>query len=176
MAIYAIGDVQGCYDEFMELLDFIRFNPGADTLWLTGDIVNRGPKSLEVMRFVKGLGEQAVTVLGNHDLHLLAIATGHSKLRKDDTLKEILKAHDSEDLLTWLRHRPLVHHDANLGIYMLHAGLPPQWTIEQTQQCAGEVEEVLRGDRFDKYFENMYGNKPVRWKPSLKGWERIGTF
>ena len=173
MAIYAIGDVQGCYDEFMELLDFIRFNPGADTLWLTGDIVNRGPKSLEVMRFVKGLGEQAVTVLGNHDLHLLAIATGHSKLRKDDTLKEILKAHDSEDLLTWLRHRPLVHHDANLGIYMLHAGLPPQWTIEQTQQCAGEVEEVLRGDRFDKYFENMYGNKPVRWKPSLKGWDRM---
>jgi bis(5'-nucleosyl)-tetraphosphatase (symmetrical) len=173
MAIYAIGDVQGCYDELMALLGLIRFDPAADTLWFTGDIVNRGPKSLSVLRFVKELGEGAVTVLGNHDLHLLAIASGHSKLRKDDTLKEILKADDSEELLTWLRNRPLLHHDANLGIYMLHAGLPPQWTVEQTLQCAKEVENILRGDRFEKYFENMYGNKPVRWKPSLTGWDRL---
>ena len=173
MAIYAIGDVQGCYDELMDLLEFIRFDPGVDTLWLTGDIVNRGPKSLAVLRFVKNLGDKAVSVLGNHDLHLLAIASGHSKLRKDDTLKEILKADDNEELLTWLRHRPLIHHDATLGVNLLHAGLPPQWTIEQARQSAREVEEVLRGNRFEKYFENMYGNKPVRWKPSLKGWDRM---
>lgn len=173
MAIYAIGDVQGCYDELMALLDLIRFNPGSDTLWFTGDVVNRGPKSLAVLRLVKSLGERAVTVLGNHDLHLLAIASGHSKLRKDDTLKEVLKSEDSEELLTWLRNRPLLHHDANLGIYLLHAGLPPQWTMEQAAQCAMEVESILRGERHIKYFENMYGNKPVRWKPSLAGWDRM---
>jgi bis(5'-nucleosyl)-tetraphosphatase (symmetrical) len=173
MAIYAIGDVQGCYDELMALLDLIRFDSATDTLWFTGDIVNRGPKSLAVLEFVKGLGDRAVTVLGNHDLHLLAIASGHSKLRKDDTLKEILKADASEELLSWLRHRPLLHHDASLDIYMLHAGLPPQWTIEQARQCAAEVQAMLQGERFEKYFENMYGNKPVRWKPTLKGWDRL---
>jgi bis(5'-nucleosyl)-tetraphosphatase (symmetrical) len=173
MAIYAIGDVQGCYDELMALLDLIRFDSSTDTLWFTGDIVNRGPKSLEVLRFVKDLGEHAVTVLGNHDLHLLAIASGHSKLRKDDTLKDILKADDSEELLSWLRHRPLLHHDAGLDIFLLHAGLPPQWTMEQALQCAGEVETILRSERFEKYFQNMYGNKPVRWKQSLTGWDRL---
>jgi bis(5'-nucleosyl)-tetraphosphatase (symmetrical) len=173
MAIYAIGDVQGCYDELMALLELIRFDSSTDTLWFTGDIVNRGPKSLEVLRFVKDLGARAVTVLGNHDLHLLAIASGHSKLRKDDTLKDILKADDSEELLSWLRHRPLLHHDAGLNIFLLHAGLPPQWTMEQALHCAGEVETVLRGERFEKYFQNMYGNKPVRWKPTLKGWDRL---
>lgn len=173
MAIYAIGDVQGCYDELRALLDLIGFSTNTDTLWFTGDLVNRGPKSLDVLRFVKDLGEKAVTVLGNHDLHLLAIASGHSKLRKDDTLKQILKADDSEELLTWLRHQPLLYHDAGLGMYLLHAGLPPQWTLEQTQQCAMEVENILRSDRHDKYFENMYGNKPVKWKPSLSGWSRM---
>ena len=173
MAIYAIGDVQGCYDELMALLDLIHFNPGVDTLWFTGDIVNRGPKSLEVMRFVKGLDNSAVVVLGNHDLHLLAIACGHSKLRKDDTLKEILKAEDRDDLLNWLRARPLLHFDANLGIHLIHAGVPPQWTISQAQQYAMEVESILRSERFSKYFENMYGNKPVRWKTTLTGWDRM---
>jgi bis(5'-nucleosyl)-tetraphosphatase (symmetrical) len=173
MAIYAIGDVQGCYDELIALLDLIHFDPAADTLWFTGDIVNRGPKSLAVLRFVKGLGERAQTVLGNHDLHLLAIDSGHGKLRKDDTLKEVLKADDREELLAWLRSRPLMHHDPVLGIYMLHAGLPPQWTVEQALQSAMEVENVLRGDRFAKFFENMYGNKPIRWKPSLTGWDRM---
>ncbi len=173
MAIYAIGDVQGCYDELMALLDQIHFNPTTDTLWFTGDIVNRGPQSLAALQFVKSLGERAVTVLGNHDLHLLAIASGHSKLRKDDTLKPILKASDSEELLTWLRHRPLLHYDAAIGVHLLHAGLPPQWTLEQASQCAREVEEVLRGERHGKYFENMYGNKPTRWKPTLTGWDRL---
>lgn len=173
MAIYAIGDVQGCYDELMALLDRIGFNPTADHLWFTGDIVNRGPKSLEVLRFVKSLGDSAVTVLGNHDLHLLAIACGHSKLRKDDTLKEILKADDRDDLLCWLRTRPLMHHDSNLGIHLIHAGLPPQWTASQAGEYAAEVESILRSERYGKYFENMYGNKPTRWKSSLSGWDRM---
>lgn len=173
MATYAIGDVQGCYGELMALLDLIRFCPRTDTLWFTGDLVNRGPNSLAVLRYVKSLGERAVTVLGNHDLHLLAIYSGHSKLRKDDTLSEILNAEDCDELLTWLRHRPMLYRDAGLDISLLHAGLPPQWTMEQAQQCAIEVESILRGDRHSKYFENMYGNKPGRWKPSLTGWDRM---
>lgn len=173
MALYAIGDVQGCYEELMLLLEQIRFDPADDRLWFTGDIVNRGPKSLEVLRFVRSLGDQAVTVLGNHDLHLLAIACGHSKLRKDDTLRDILKAPDRDDLLRWLRYRPLLHHDSSLGMDLIHAGLPPQWTVTQAREYAQEVESVLRSERFGKYFENMYGNKPVRWKASLTGWERF---
>jgi bis(5'-nucleosyl)-tetraphosphatase (symmetrical) len=173
MALYAIGDVQGCYDELMTLLEVIQFNAATDTLWFTGDIVNRGPKSLEMLRFVKGLGEKAVTVLGNHDLHLLAVACGHSKLRKDDTLKSILTADDRDELLLWLRTRPVLHRDADLGIYLLHAGLPPQWTMEQVEQHAMELEDMLRGVRYEKYFQNMYGNKPARWKSSLSGWDRL---
>jgi len=173
MAIYAIGDVQGCYDELMALLEQIHFNPAADRLWFTGDLVNRGPKSLDVLRFVMNLGDKAVTVLGNHDLHLLAISCGHSKLRKDDTLKDILKASDRDDLLQWLRFRPLLYHAPELEMYLVHAGLPPQWTVTQAQEYSWEVENVLRSERVDKYFENMYGNKPGRWKPTLTGWDRM---
>lgn len=173
MAIFAIGDVQGCFDELQALLELVNFRSGEDMLWFTGDLVNRGPQSLQVLRYVKNLGDSAVTVLGNHDLHLLAVAYSQAKLRKDDSLNDILQAHDREDLLTWLRHRPLLHSDARLGAYLIHAGLPPQWDIEQAKQYALEVESVLRGDEFVEYLSTMYGNKPSRWKTSLSGWSRI---
>ncbi len=174
MAIYAIGDIQGCFDELQRLLEKIRFEPGCDTLWFTGDLVNRGPKSLETLRFIKQLGKHAIAVLGNHDLHLLAIDAGYSKLRKNsDTLAPILVASDREELLEWLRYRPLLHFDAELNTAMLHAGLPPQWDIIQAQQHATEVETVLRGKKWKKFFKHMYGNRPDCWNEKLQGWDRL---
>ncbi|MGH8400013.1 MAG: symmetrical bis(5'-nucleosyl)-tetraphosphatase [Gammaproteobacteria bacterium] len=173
MAIFAIGDVQGCYDDLRRLLDRLDFNPAEDRLWLTGDLVNRGPKSLETLRFVKGLGERAVCVLGNHDLHLLALAAGHAKSRSTDTLDEILAAQDRDDLLAWLRTRPLLHHDAALGYTLVHAGLPPQWTLETAQACAHELETVLRGPETSGFFAAMYGDQPDRWAADLTGMERL---
>src|SRR5262245_16232756 len=130
MAIYAIGDIQGCGDEFEALLGQLRFDPARDRLWLTGDLVNRGPRSLDVLRFVKRLGTAAITVLGNHDLHLLAAAlTPRERLKPQDTLGEIFAAPDRDELLRWLRSLPLLHHDATLGCTMVHAGLPPQWDL-----------------------------------------------
>ncbi len=173
MAIYAIGDVQGCYDELMALLDQIDFDAEKDHLWFTGDLVNRGPKSLDVLRYVKGLAERAITVLGNHDLHLLAVAQGSSELRKDDTLDEVLAAADRDDLLDWLRHCPLLYHNKEWNYTLVHAGLPPQWDLKQAKACARELEDTLRGAEFKPFLDNMYGNKPKRWKPSLMGWERL---
>lgn len=173
MAIYAIGDVQGCFQELTALLEKIQFNFNEDTLWFAGDLVNRGPHSLEVLRFVKQLGDKAVTVLGNHDLHLLAIAHGHSKLRKDDTLKPILNAKDRDQLLSWLRHRPLMHFDKKLNIGLIHAGLPPQWTVKQAQGYSLEVEEALSRKNYKSFFANMYGNQPDLWSNSLSGWDRL---
>jgi bis(5'-nucleosyl)-tetraphosphatase (symmetrical) len=173
MAIYAIGDVQGCFDEMRTLLKEIDFHVGRDQLWFTGDLVNRGPKSLEVMRFVKGLAGDAVTVLGNHDLHLLAVAEGRDRYRYNDTFDDVLNAPDGDELLDWLRHRPLLHHDARLGYTLIHAGLPPQWDLAQAEACAAEVEAVLRGRRYGEYFEHMYGNQPELWSDDLTGWERL---
>lgn len=173
MAIYAIGDVQGCFDELRALLKLIDFQPGHDRLWFTGDLVNRGPKSLQVLRFVKSLASDAVTVLGNHDLHLLAVAEGNDSYRYNDTFDAVLNAPDGDDLLDWLRHRPLLHHDAKLGYTLIHAGLPPQWDLAQAEACAAEVEEVLRGRRYGEYFEHMYGNQPEFWSDDLMGWERL---
>ncbi len=173
MAVYAIGDIQGCFDELQALLALIKFNPAKDQLWFTGDLVNRGPKSLETLRFVKGLGESAVTVLGNHDLHLLAVAYGHGKKLAKDTLKPILKADDGEALIHWLRHRPIMHYDKRLDTMMVHAGLPPQWDLNTAKICARELEAVLRGDDYMAFIANMYGNRPKRWKKSLKGMERL---
>ena len=173
MAVYAIGDIQGCFDELQALLALIKFNPAKDQLWFTGDLVNRGPKSLETLRFVKGLGESAVTVLGNHDLHLLAVASGHGKKLAKDTLKPILKADDGEALIHWLRHRPIMHYDKRLDTMMVHAGLPPQWDLTTAKTCARELEAVLRGDDYMAFIANMYGNRPKRWKKSLKGMERL---
>jgi bis(5'-nucleosyl)-tetraphosphatase (symmetrical) len=146
MAVYAIGDIQGCYQELQGLLALIRFDPQQDRLWFVGDLVNRGPKSLETLRFVRDLGERATTVLGNHDLHLIAAAYGKSLDHDDHTLDAILAAPDRNELIDWLRSRPLLHHDAVLGYTMVHAGLPPQWDLATAQNCAREVETVLRGD------------------------------
>ena len=172
MAVYAIGDVQGCFDELMTLLNNIHFNPENDSLWFAGDLVNRGTQSLEVLRFVKSLGDKAVTVLGNHDLHLLAIYTKIRKTKSAD-LKAILKADDCDELMTWLRHRPLMHHDQKLGYTLVHAGLAPQWDLTLAQQCANELETVLRSDRCFEFLQNMYGDKPSKWNEKLTGWDRL---
>jgi bis(5'-nucleosyl)-tetraphosphatase (symmetrical) len=171
MPIYAIGDVQGCYDELQRLLQLIRFDPTEDRLWFAGDLINRGPESLPVLRFIKGLGERAVCVLGNHDLHLLAVSEGNLRHFRNDTVDEILAAPDREELLEWLRRRPLMHREH--GFNLLHAGLPPQWDIPTALQRAREVEEVLRGPGFHAFCQRMYGNQPDRWDGSLAGMARL---
>jgi bis(5'-nucleosyl)-tetraphosphatase (symmetrical) len=171
MAVYAIGDVQGCFDELQALLELIDFDPLQDRLWFAGDLVNRGPKSLEALRFVRSLN--AVTVLGNHDLHLLASACVPGQRKRKDTLQDIIDAPDASDMLDWLRHRPLLHHDATLGYTLIHAGLPPQWDLETAKACAAEVEQVLRSDDYEAFFAAMYGNRPDLWDPALTGWDRL---
>ncbi|HEX23187.1 MAG TPA: symmetrical bis(5'-nucleosyl)-tetraphosphatase, partial [Chromatiales bacterium] len=173
MAIYAIGDIQGCFDELQALLAMCRFDPAVDRLWFTGDLVNRGPDSLKVLRFVRGLGEGAITVLGNHDLHLLAVAEGLGKLHKPDTLQAILDAPDRDELLHWLRQQPLLYHDADLNAALVHAGLPPQWDLREARAYSVEVETVLRGDDYREFFTHMYGDKPRRWAMGLTGWDRL---
>ena len=176
MAVYAIGDVQGCFDELQALLELIRFDPAEDRLWFAGDLVNRGPKSLQTLRFIRGLGHSAVSVLGNHDLHLIAMSLGHKLSDDDHTLDAILAAPDREELIQWLRQQPLLHHDETLGFTMIHAGLPPQWDLPLAQHCAHEVETVLRSDELPDFIEHMYGNKPRRWKDSLSGWGRPVSY
>jgi bis(5'-nucleosyl)-tetraphosphatase (symmetrical) len=173
MATYAVGDVQGCYDALRRLLDQIRFDPGSDRLWFVGDLVNRGPDSLAVLRFIKALGDRAVVVLGNHDLHLLARAEGQTRNAKKDNLDDILNAPDRDDLLTWLRHRPLMHHDAAKRFTMVHAGLPPQWDLPLALACAHELETALRGPDYRDFLSGMYGNEPAIWSPDLTGTERL---
>lgn len=173
MAIYAIGDIQGCFDELQALLALCHFDPACDRLWLTGDLVNRGPDSLKVLRFVRGLGDAAISVLGNHDLHLLAMAEGLGKSHRSDSLQDILDAPDRDELLAWLRGCPLLHHDAALNVTLIHAGLPPQWRLQQARAYSAEVEAVLRGDNYRELFANMYGNKPKRWTKELAGWDRL---
>lgn len=173
MAVFAVGDIQGCYDELMRILERIDFDPAEDRLWLTGDLVNRGPGSLETLRFVKEMGERAVSVLGNHDLHLLAVAAGTAPLRRSDTLDAVLAAPDREELLDWLRQRPLLHHSAVLGYTLVHAGLPPQWDLGLAAACARELEAVLRGPQYREFFRQMYGDEPRRWNPNLSGMERL---
>lgn len=170
MATYAIGDVQGCFDELQSLLQLIDFNPKKDRLWFAGDLVNRGPKSLDVLRFVKSL-KNPVVVLGNHDLHLLAIANGHPF--KDHFLHDVLVAPDRDPLINWLRRQPLLHYDARKGYAMVHAGLPPQWTLKQAKRYAAEVEQALRGEKYVNFLEHLYGNKPLQWNRNLRGWSRL---
>lgn len=172
MATYAIGDIQGCYDELQQLLEHLDFDETRDQLWFVGDLVNRGPKSLEVLRFVKSLGEAAITVLGNHDLHLLALAYGNPRHKNSSNLNDVLAATDRDELIHWLRHRPLLHRDKSLAFSMVHAGLAPQWSMKTARACAREVEKVLRGDQHIEYFLNMYGNDPKRWNEDLKGMDR----
>lgn len=171
MATYAIGDLQGCHTEFRQLLELLEFNPARDKLWLVGDLVNRGSDSLAVLRLIKSLGDAAMTVLGNHDLHLLSVAAGVSETKRGDTLAEILAAPDREELLFWLRHRPLVHLENNH--LLVHAGLLPQWTVAQTIALAHEAETVLRGENYVDFFQHMYGNTPNCWDESLVGNQKL---
>jgi len=170
---YAIGDVQGCFDDLLRLLEKLDFDPNVDRLWFTGDLVNKGPNSLELLRFVRGLGTAAISVLGNHDLHLLAVAAGAVKIRKKDTISEILDAPDCEELLFWLRHQPVLHHSETLGFTMIHAGLPPQWDLEKAQQCARELETVLQNFGYEDLFLHLHGDGPLNWSEDLEGWERL---
>lgn len=174
MAVFAIGDIQGCYDELLALLKKLKFKADCDTLWFVGDLVNRGPKSLETLRFIKGLGDGSKVVLGNHDFHLLAVAfANQKKLHRKDTLNDILQAKDRDPLLDWLRQQPLIHRDTELGYSMVHAGLHPHWSIEQAQNLAAEVETVLRSDQHTDFYWHMYGNSPDDWHEELTGWDRL---
>ncbi len=174
MAIYAIGDIQGCLRPFQNLLKQINFDPAEDRLWLTGDLVNRGPDSLETLRYVRDLGDSVITVLGNHDLHLLAISSqAQHAARSNDGLNEILQAEDSKDLLDWLRGRPLAHFDEGLNTLLVHAGVDPSWDSKSTLKYAKEVEAMLRSDSSDisseDFFTHMYDDQPDRWSDSLVG-------
>jgi bis(5'-nucleosyl)-tetraphosphatase (symmetrical) len=173
VAVYAIGDIQGCYDPFVKLLDELAFDPAADTLWLSGDLVNRGPKSLKTLRFVKSLGDAAISVLGNHDLHLLALAAGTiDHEQRFSSLDKILRAPDRDELLSWLRHRPLAHYDASLDSLLVHAGTHPDWDVQTTMTHAAEIEAVLQGDKYESLLAYMYGNTPKDWSDNLKGKKR----
>lgn len=172
MATYAIGDIQGCFDAFQRLLDRCSFNPGKDRLWLTGDLVNRGPRSLETLRFVRSLGDSAITVLGNHDLFLLMVGEGFGRRSKDDTFDEILSAPDRHELLTWLRHQPLCHLEGNYCL--VHAGLLPQWTTPRARALAAEVEAALTGPDWRDFLKHhIWGNSPNAWRNTLEGWPRL---
>jgi len=167
---YAIGDVQGCHEELRALLGLLRFSADRDRLWFVGDLVNRGPRSLETLRLVRSLGDNAVVVLGNHDLHLLAVVHGSHRRKKTDTLDAVLSAPDRERLLEWLLTRPLAHSEA--GDLMVHAGIVPQWSVALTLELAREVEAALTRDP-RALFDHMYGNEPDRWSPALCGMERL---
>jgi bis(5'-nucleosyl)-tetraphosphatase (symmetrical) len=171
VSTYALGDIQGCADEFDDLLALIGFDATNDRLWLVGDLVNRGPDSLRVLRTVRSLGDAAICVLGNHDLHLLAVAAGHQRKGRQDTLDAVLAAPDCDELLAWLRSRPLTAGDADY--LLVHAGLPPEWTPAQTHALAREVEQALRGSEHDEFLRHLYGNEPVRWDDALRGWDRL---
>ena len=172
MALYAIGDIQGCAAELDALLRKIAFRPSRDRLWLVGDLVNRGPHSLGVLRRVIGLGRSVTCVLGNHDLHLLATVAGRREMSPADTFHDVLEAHDAEDLIDWMRHRPLLHHDAAARRVLVHAGIPPAWTVPQARAAAREVETLLRGRKWRYALRSMYGNEPTAWSKKLDLEER----
>lgn len=179
MSIYVVGDLQGCYDELQLLLEKVAFDPAKDVLWSCGDMVNRGPKSLKTLRFCRSLGAAFVGVLGNHDLHMLAVARGHRKLRTVDTFQKILIAPDREEILNWLRSMPLFHYDKDLNVAMAHAGVPPMWGLKKCLGYSAEITEVLTSTGCDLYLSNMYGNKPEIWSDSLSGtarWRAITNY
>jgi len=179
MPRYAVGDLQGCLQPLQHLLERVQFDPAVDELWLVGDLCNRGPDSLGTLRFVKSLGSAAKVVLGNHDLHLLAVSLGYRKLKRKDTFRDVLEAPDHQELFGWLRHLPLLHEGPRFDstatsdrYLMVHAGIPPQWSTEQARARARELEEVLRGPRIGEYFDSMYGNAPNGWSDELEGGAR----
>ena len=172
MSTFAIGDIQGCYRELRTLLDLVRFDPASDRLWLVGDLVNRGPASLEVLRFVRGLGDAARVVLGNHDIYLLKVGSGTAGRRKrNDTLQAVIDARDADELLGWLRSLPLMHVEGSFA--MVHAGLLPAWSVPQAKALADEVSAVLAGPDYRALLDNIWGNTPTQWSESLRGWDRL---
>ncbi|MBX8520238.1 symmetrical bis(5'-nucleosyl)-tetraphosphatase [Pseudomonas cichorii] len=174
MAVYAVGDLQGCLEPLKCLLDDVRFDPAKDQLWLVGDLVNRGPQSLETLRFLYSIRESVVCVLGNHDLHLLAASRNIERLKKSDTLREIIEAPDGNDLLDWVRRQKLMHYDEQRNIAMTHAGIPPQWSLKKALKYASEVEQALQDDNlYEPFLDGMYGNEPVKWDNDLQGVTRL---
>lgn len=173
MATYAIGDLQGCLDPLQRLLDALSFDPQADRLWFVGDLVNRGPQSLATLRYIRSLGDAAVSVLGNHDLHLLAVLAGTRKVSTKDTLTDILVASDRDELAHWLRTRPLAWHDPALNFLMTHAGVPPEWDLQTTLSLSAEISAAIQSEDCAELLGRMYGNKPSRWKRKLQGIDRL---
>jgi bis(5'-nucleosyl)-tetraphosphatase (symmetrical) len=173
MSIYAIGDIQGCYKSLRNLIKQSGFKASTDKLWFCGDLVNRGPQSADVLRYIMGLGDTAHCVLGNHDLNLLAVAYGKRESKEQDTLDEILNAPDSNEMLKWLRHQPLFHQSKKYRICMVHAGIYPGWSITKTIKLAKEVQQVLRKGDYETLLEEMYGNSPAYWDDNLQGWDRL---
>ena len=170
MVDYAIGDLQGCFDPLQRLLDHVEFNEHTDRLWFVGDLVNRGPHSLEVLRFIKGLPIPAIITLGNHDLHFLARLFGHKPpYPKEDTLQALLAAPDAEEMGHWLRNQSILYHDTALNIVMCHAGIAPVWTLTQAKARADELEQALRGEFYREFLTHMYGNTPDHWSSDLSG-------
>lgn len=172
MADWAIGDIQGCYKELKKLCKKIRFKPGQDRLWLVGDLVNRGPQSLETLQFLADFGDSVQIVLGNHDLHLLAVRAGATSLRSGDTLAETLDSPDADPLLDWLQSKPLVKAHEDGRHVMLHAGIVPQWSLNDALAHSDELQRVLKDKKSNQYFQGMYGNTPKQWNNKLKGIER----
>lgn len=179
MTTYAIGDIQGCYKPLIKLLTSINFNPATDKLWCVGDLINRGPKSLDTLRYLRDIDDAVEIVLGNHDLHFLAIFYGCAPVRNKDTLDKLLSAPDVEELSNWLRHKPLAHFDTietSMGLQdylMIHAGIAPQWSLQKTLDYAAEVELALQGEEFLKFLRKMYGDQPDRWDNTLTGMKRL---
>lgn len=171
MATFAVGDIQGCFHSFQSLLKKIQFNPASDQLWLVGDLINRGSGSLEVLRWVFEHQSSIVTVLGNHDLHTLVVAEGFVSAHRSDTIQALLDAPDADELLSWLRHQPLLHFDNDC--LMVHAGLLPQWTAAKAQSLAQEVHQALSADNYREFLKHIYGNQPVRWDDALTGYDRL---
>lgn len=174
MATYAIGDVQGCNDALQRLVQHIRFDPAVDRLWFVGDLVNRGPDSLSVLRHIKNLGDRAVVVLGNHDLFLLAVAEGIATARPEDTLQAILSAPDRDELIAWLRRQPLFYRDDHF--VLVHAGLLPQWSIDEAEKLAHEVHAGLRSRSYRDILRALYPSKHLQWSPALTGPTRLATI
>ncbi|MFT4465226.1 MAG: bis(5'-nucleosyl)-tetraphosphatase (symmetrical) ApaH [Sodalis sp. (in: enterobacteria)] len=173
MSTYLIGDIHGCFDELKILLAQVEFNPALDTLWLTGDLVARGPGSLEVLRLVRSLGDSVRMVLGNHDLHLLAVYTGISRNKPKDRITPLLEAPDADELINWLRRQPMLQVDEEKKLVMAHAGITPQWDLATARQCAREVESVLSSDSYPLFLDAMYGDMPNNWSPELSGLARL---
>jgi bis(5'-nucleosyl)-tetraphosphatase (symmetrical) len=171
VATYAIGDIQGCHAELCELLALAGFSPRADRLWLVGDLVNRGPGSLAVLREVQALGDAAITVLGNHDLHLLTVAFGHRRAHQGDTLDDILGAPDRDDVIGWLAAQPLVHVEGER--VLVHAGVLPSWTAQEAQALSDEVGAAMRGPRLSEFLRDLYGDEPRTWRDDLRGMDRL---